>query len=136
MRSIAKIFLFGPHVHFSMESPWGEFFQVGEWANFWLVGENPPARKALSVVVLLPSLYLQQFIFDTHLKTGKQRYNSNQKTSNCVAETPTEYISFNKILWFMMSNDFCKLIRTILLWPFVLHTTRCKWLWLKIEQPN
>ena len=50
-----------------------------------------------------------------------------KKTSNWVAENPTEYIFFNKILWFMMSNSFCKLIRTILLWPFVLHPTG---LWL------
>ena len=49
-----------------------------------------------------------------------------KKTSNWVTENPTEYIFFNKILWFTMSNAFCKLIRNIPLWPFVLHPTRCK----------
>ena len=45
-------------------------------------GWTPPARKILSIVVLLNSWYLQhwKFIFDTHLKTGKQRHDSNQET--------------------------------------------------------
>ena len=77
-----KDFFFSPHVHFSMELPWRGFFQVGEWANFWLVWGLPQQGKPcwLLLYSAVGTCNIGEFIFDTHLKTGKQRYDSNQET--------------------------------------------------------
>ena len=75
-----------------------------------------------------------EFLFGTHLKTGKQSYGSNQETEQLSCWKSNRIHFFNKIAWFMsFANVFCKLTRIILLWPFVSHPTTCKWVWLKIE---
>ena len=95
---------------------WEEFFQVGEWATPQLVLET----------------FENLFLILTW-KLVNRATTQIKKPSNWVTDNPTEYIFFNKIFWFMMSNAFCNLTSTSLLWPFVLYPTRGKWLWLKIE---
>ena len=107
-----------------------EFFQVDEWANFRLVGEflskeNPVNFCATPQLVLATIGNL--FLILTW-KLVNRGTTQTKKPSKWVAENPTEYSFFNKILWFMLSNAFCKLMRTSLLWTFDLDPTRCKWL--------
>ena len=122
------------------ESTWrgGRFFLVGEWANVWLVRGLPQQGKSCRLLCYsaVGTCNIGEFTFDTHLKTGKQRHDSNQGTKQmCWLKIQQNTFFFNTILWFRMSNAFCKLIRIILLWPFVLDPNRCRWLWLKIKEP-
>ena len=119
----------------SWGSQLGKLFPVGEWANVWLVvglpqQGNPLDCCATSQLVLATLKNL--FLILTWRLVNKAT-TQTKKPSKWVAENPTEYIFFIKIVWFKIPNAFCQLTRTILLWPFVSHPTRCKWLWLKIE---
>ena len=114
-----------------VESTGGNFFR---WGNEQVLtrGGTPPARKTLSIVVLLLNWYLQhsRIYFSYSFETEVWLKPRNQAIELLKIQQNT---FLNKILCFLMSNGFCKLIRTILLWPFVLYPTRCTWLWLKIE---
>ena len=114
----------------------GETFSSGVMSKCLASGGTPPARKPswLLCYFTVGTCNIEEFIFDTHLKTGKQSYDSNQETKQMSwLKIQQNTFFFNKILWFRMSNAFCKLIRIILLWPFVLDPNRCRWLWLKIK---
>ena len=114
----------------------GELSLVGEWANVWLVRGLPQQGKSCRLLCYsaVGTCNIGEFTFDTHLKTGKQRHDSNQGTKQmCWLKIQQNTFFFNTILWFRMSNAFCKLIRIILLWPFVLDPNRCRWLCLKIK---
>ena len=53
-----------------------------------------PARKPspLLCYFTVGTCNIKEFIFDTHLKTGKQTYGSNQETKQMSCWNPTEYI--------------------------------------------
>ena len=59
----------------------GGIFQVEGMSKFLASGGTPPAKKTLAIVVPLCNWYLQHWRinFDTHVKTGKQKYNLNQE---------------------------------------------------------
>ena len=107
---------------------------------------TPPAKKTLSIVVLLRSWCLQhsRIYINAHLKTGKQRYDSNQETKQ-LSWLKIQQNTFFEILGLMIPNTFLKLIRTIF---FTICLTLIRtiffdhlsyillgvgWLWLKIE---
>ena len=94
---------------------WEEFFQVEGWPNFWLVGESLRKKNPINCFATLQLVLatLGNLFLILTWKLVNRGTTQTKKASNWVAGNSTEYIFFNNILWFIMSNAFCKLIRLV-----------------------